>query len=64
MGGRAFGFSLLYFGDPEHPKPWDQIKLFDWDQIKLFDWRELSEPEARKPHEDQIRLGMELLSDS
>jgi hypothetical protein len=54
--GRAFGFCLLYFGDPEHPSPWDQIKLFDW--------RELSKPEARKPHEDQLRIGMELLSDS
>ena len=51
--GRAFGFCLLYFGDPEHRSPWDQIKLFDW--------RELLEPEARNPHEEQIRIGMKLL---
>jgi hypothetical protein len=51
--GRAFGFCLAFFGDPEDPS--------SWDAIKLFDWRELSEPEARKPHEEQIRIGMELL---
>jgi len=47
----AFGFCLLCFRDPEHPSPWDQIKL---------DWRELS-LEARKPHEDQIRIAVGLL---
>jgi hypothetical protein len=52
--GRAFGFSLLYVGDHEHPA--------QWDRTFLLDWRELSEPETRKPHEDQIRIGMKLLS--
>lgn len=51
--GRAFGFCLLYFGDPDHPSPWHQIKFLDW--------RELSEPEARKPHEEQIYIGARLL---
>jgi hypothetical protein len=50
---RAFGFCLLYFGDPEFPSPWVQIKLLDW--------RELSEHEARKPHEEQIRIGIGVL---
>jgi DNA-binding CsgD family transcriptional regulator len=51
--GRAFGFGLLYFGDPEHPS--------QWDRIFLLDWRELSEPKARKPHEEQIGIASELL---
>jgi hypothetical protein len=51
--GRAFGFCLLFFGDPEDPS-W-------WNPIKLFDWRELSEHEARKPHEEQIRIGIGVL---
>jgi len=36
---RAFAFCLMFSGDPEHPSPWDRIKLFDW--------RELSEPRNR-----------------
>lgn len=50
---RTFAFCVLYLGDPEHPSPWNQIKFFDW--------RELSEPETRKPHEDQIRIAVGLL---
>lgn len=51
--GRAFGFCLLYFGDPEDPSPWHRIYLLDW--------RELSGPEARKPHGEQIAIAGELL---
>ena len=50
---RAFGFCLMFSGDPEHPAPWDRIKLFDW--------RELSDREDRKPHEEQIRIAVGLL---
>ena len=46
-------FGLLYFGDPEHPS--------QWDRIFLLDWRELSEPNARKPHDEQIGIAGELL---
>jgi hypothetical protein len=40
-------------GSSEHPSPWDQLFLFHW--------RELSELEASKPHEEQIRIAIGLL---
>jgi hypothetical protein len=52
-GGHLFGFCLLFFGDPDDPS--------SWSTMKLHDWRQLSEPEARKPYEDQILFGMNVL---
>jgi DNA-binding CsgD family transcriptional regulator len=51
--GHPFGFCLLFFGDPDDPS--------SWSTMKLHDWRQLSEPEARKPYEDQILIGMNVL---
>jgi hypothetical protein len=46
--GPAFGFSLLHFGDPEHPSQWD------W--IFLLDWRELSEPKPGSRTRNRLAL--------